>query len=274
VLKRPTDNVSVNLLGVAVEHRPELCAQLLPALSDLRARTGRPHWLVIDEAHHLLPASWAPADGLPLRPHGTIYITVHPESMSRAVLATIDTVLAVGERPDRTLRELCEARGIPAPPMAIDGDRLPPGHALYWHVGAPEAIVVQARPPKAERTRHSRKYMEGHLGRERSFFFRGPEAKLNLAAHNLQLFLHLADGVDDDTWLFHLHRGDYSTWLRAQVKDDDLAAEVEAVERDEAMSAVDSRAAVRAAVEKRYTLPADKPSGIIDPVPEVPGAAT
>ena len=270
VLKRPTDNVSVNLLGVAVEHRPAFFAQLLPALSDLRTRTGRPHWLVIDEAHHLLPASWEPAAGLPPRPHGTIYITVHPESVSRAVLATIDTVIAVGEWPDRTIRELCESRGIPAPPVATDGERLPPGHALCWRVGSPEALVVQAQPTKAERTRHSRKYMEGNLGRERSFYFRGADGRLNLAAHNLQLFLHLGDGVDDETWLFHLGRGDYSTWLRAQVKDDELAAEVERIEREPAPTAAESRAAVRAAVEKRYTLPADKPSGIVDPPAAAP----
>ena len=109
--------------------------------------------------------------------------------------------------------------------------------------------------------------MEGNLGRDRSFYFRGPEGRLNLAAPNLQLFLHLGDGVDDETWLYHLGRGDYSTWLRSQVKDDDLAGEVEQVERAAAPTAAASRAAVRAAVEKRYTLPADKPSGIVDPVP-------
>jgi hypothetical protein len=264
VLKHPTDNVVANLLGLAVEHRPEFFAQLQPGLSDLRTRSGRPHWLVIDEAHHLLPAGWEPASELPLRPHGTIYVTVHPERVASPVLATINTVITVGEAPARTLRDLCKVRGVPAPVMIHDDRKLPAGQALYWRVGAPEAVVVQIEPTKTEMTRHSRKYMEGNLGRDRAFYFRGPEGKLNLKAHNLQLFLHLAAGVDDETWLFHLRGGHYSRWLATQVKDGDLADEVGRIERDGSLTARQSRAEVRAAVEKRYTLPADKASGVID----------
>jgi hydroxymethylpyrimidine pyrophosphatase-like HAD family hydrolase len=264
VVKHPSEHVVANLLGIAVDHRPEFFAQLLPALSDLRTRTGRPHWVVLDEAHHLLPAGWQPAGDLPLRPHGTIYVTVHPERVAASVLATINTVIAIGEGPARTLRDLCAARGIAPPAMIPEDRKLPAGQALYWRVGGPEAVVVQIEPTKTEMTRHSRKYMEGNLGRDRAFYFRGPQGKLKLKAHNLQLFLHLADGVDDDTWMFHLRGGDYSLWLRTQVKDVELAGEVERIERDASLSAPDSRAAVRAAVDKRYTLPADKASGVID----------
>jgi HAD superfamily hydrolase (TIGR01484 family) len=264
VLKHPSDNVVANLLGIAVEHRPEFFAQIQPGLSDLRTRTGRPHWLVIDEAHHLLPSGWEPAADLPPRLHGTICVTVHPEHVARAVIATINTVITAGEAPARTLRELCELRGLPPPPALPDDQRLPAGQALYWRIGEPEAFVVQIEPTRTERTRHSRKYMEGNLGSGRAFYFRGPGGKLNLKAHNLQLFLHIAEGVDDDTWMFHLRRGHYSTWLRSQVKDGDLADEVDRVERDYSLNAADSRAAVRTAVDKRYTLPADKASGIVD----------
>jgi hypothetical protein len=86
---------------------------------------------------------------------------------------------------------------------------------------------------------------------------------LNLKASNLHLFLQLADGVDDDTWEFHRAAGDFSTWVRAQIKDGPLADELEEIEAD-AGAPADSRAAVRAAVESRYTLPADVPSGLVD----------
>lgn len=265
VLRVADENVVVNMLGVAIEHRPEFFVELLPALGDMRARTGRPHWLVVDEAHHLLPASWEPARELTLRPHGTLYVTVHPGSMSAAALATIDTVLAVGERPDETIREFCGEAKI-EPPQLERIDKLPSGHTLYWHVGAPTAVVVQTEKPTTERTRHSRKYIEGNLGRHRSFYFRGREGKLKLKAHNLQLFVQLADGVDDDTWEFHLHNGEYSQWMRNEVKDPELADEVMQVElANGTRTPTESRAAVRAAVEKRYTLPADKPTGVLDP---------
>jgi hypothetical protein len=263
VLRDPSRNVVANLLGVAVAHRPECFARLVPPISELRTRTGRPHWLVVDEAHHMLPAAWEPAgEAAMVRPHGTIYVTVHPGSVAPAILKTIDTVLAVGERPIDKVIELCQAAGIP-PPRVTAPDRLPPGCALYWKIGSPDTMVVDVEPPKGERTRHSRKYVEGNIGSARSFYFRGPEAKLNLKAHNLLLFVQLGDGVDDETWEFHRRNGDYSKWFRDEVKDDQLASETEAVESGNQTPA-ESRAAIRAAVEKRYTLPADRPTGIVD----------
>jgi hypothetical protein len=255
--------VVANLLGVAVAHRPECFARLSMALSELRTRTGRPHWLVVDEAHHMLPAAWKPAgDPSPLRRHGTIYVTVHPGSVSPEVLSTIDTLLAVGEHPVETVIELCHAANR-APPIVHTLDRLPAGSALYWKIGSADTAVVRIEPPARERTRHSRKYVEGSLGAARSFYFRGPEARLNLKANNLLLFVQLGDGVDDETWEFHRRNSDYSRWFRDGIKDAQLAGETEAIEHS-TQTPAESRAAIRAAVEKRYTLPADRPTGIID----------
>ena len=266
VLRDPSRNVVANLLGVGVAHRPECFLAMIPAFSELRGRTGRPHWLVVDEAHHMLPAAWQPAgDAGGARPHGTIYVTVHPESVAPAILATIDTLLLVGERPTDKVLELCHAADR-APPKMDAIDKLPTGTALYWKVGSKTTRTVQFEPPKRERTRHSRKYVEGNVGNNRSFYFRGPEAKLNLKAHNLLMFVQLGEGVDDETWEFHRKNGDYSKWFGDEIKDEQLAAEVADIERA-ALHPADSRAAVRAAVDKRYTLPADRPSGIIDDEP-------
>jgi len=59
-LEKSMQNAIINLLGVGLEHRPALFKELLPALLKLRLETGRPHWIVIDETHHLLPSDWAP----------------------------------------------------------------------------------------------------------------------------------------------------------------------------------------------------------------------
>jgi len=80
--------------------------------------------------------------------------------------------------------------------------RLTAGEALVWSPALGQQVVhVRAMPPKAERHRHRRKYAQGALGEDKSFYFRGPHDALNLRAHNLALFLQIADGVDDDTWL-------------------------------------------------------------------------
>ena len=104
--------------------------------------------------------------------------------------------------------------------------------------------------------RHTRKYAEGDLGPERSFFFRGPTNDLNLRAQNLMLFLQIADGIDDRTWEHHLRAGDYSKWFRHQIKDVDLAREAAEVERDFDLDIAESRRRISEAVTSRYTSPA------------------
>jgi hypothetical protein len=82
---------------------------------------------------------------------------------------------------------------------------------------------------------------------------------MKLRAQNLILFLQMADGVDDDTWEFHLHNGDYSKWFRESIKDETLAAAAERVEQLENLSPEKSRELIRSAVERDYTLPAAAP---------------
>lgn len=265
ILKDPSRNVSVNLLGVALEHRPGFFAELLPRILELRARTGRPHLVVIDEAHHLLPGEWRPAKNiLSERTRGILYITVHPESMAAAVLDTVDQVIAVGEEPAKSIEAFCAAVGIASPKKMDTVKKLPSGDVMLYKRGEGSTVIVHSEKPTTERKRHSRKYAEGNLGPARSFYFRGREGKLNLKAQNLMVFLQLADGVDEDTWEFHRNRHEYSDWMNRFVKDPNLAFEVEGIERNRKLGAADSRAAIRDAVEARYTLPADKPSGKID----------
>jgi len=263
-LKDPVKSVVVTLLGIPLADRPAFFSQLLPKLMELRSQRGRPHWLVVDETHHLLPAKREGVEPhLALPDSGLLGITVHPGSVDRKALARFDTILAIGERPDRTLGEFCEAIGEPVPRLCPDPEKLPTGDAVVWRRGESEAVVIHTQPPRTERKRHSSKYAEGNLGANRSFYFRGPESALNLKAPNLFQFLQLADGVDDATWEFHRQNGDYSRWLREQVKDAELADIVAEVECSEA-SPKESRSALRSEIEKRYTLPADEASGVID----------
>jgi hydroxymethylpyrimidine pyrophosphatase-like HAD family hydrolase len=257
LLTSPRQDAVINLVGIPIEHRPAFSDGLLPRLQEMRARTGRPHWIVIDETHHLMPTAWHPtAMTLPQKLEGMILITVHPASVALALLNAVDLVLAVGESPERTIGDFCEAVGEAPPEMAPT--TLEPLEVLaWWRRSQGPPVRVRCIPQRSERRRHSRKYAEGNLGPDRSFHFRGPEEKLNLRAQNLNLFLQLADGVDDETWMHHLRQGDYSEWFRSKIKDADLAGEAEQVEKQADATPKDSRAAIREAVERRYTLPSE-----------------
>jgi HAD superfamily hydrolase (TIGR01484 family) len=264
--KPEAQNVAVNLLGLPLQDRPRFSDALLPRLQELRARTGRPHWIVVDEVHHLMPAAWSPAPlVLPKELTGMLYITVHPNSVAPALLESVDLLLAVGEGPGETIRAFCEAIGRAAPD-GLGPAELEKGEALAWFPREDRPpFLVRTAPPKSERRRHGRKYAEGNLGPDRSFYFRGPEGKLNLRAQNLMMFLQIAEGVDDPTWLFHLQQGEYARWFREQVKDEELAEAAEQTAAAPDLSAEDSRARIRQAVEDRYTLPVEPVGSATDP---------
>jgi HAD superfamily hydrolase (TIGR01484 family) len=254
ILEDPKISLSVNLLGIALEDRPGFFAQLIPSLHALRTRTGRPHWLVLDEAHHMLPDTWGhTASALPYELGETILVTVHPGHVAPAILSSIDVVLAIGKSPETTLGELAAAVGQHLTwPHGLSFQR---DSVVAWFMrdgGLP--FSMQPARGRAERIRHVRKYAEGNL-RWHSFYFRGPDGRHNLKAQNLTVFCQLAEGIDEQTWLFHLRRGDYSRWFRGAIKDPHLADEAERIERRQDLTPPQTRALIRELVHSRYTLP-------------------
>jgi len=131
MLKDPTKNVVVNLIGLPLAGRPAFFMALLPRLQEMRSRTGRPHWLIVDETHHLLPTAWEPAHlVVPGELKQMVFITVHPDQVSRLVLATVDLLIAVGQNPGETLGEFCKVLG-ERPPAAPAGSARS-GQVVCW----------------------------------------------------------------------------------------------------------------------------------------------
>ncbi|MER8488245.1 HAD-IIB family hydrolase [Mesorhizobium australicum] len=258
LIAKADSNVVVNGLALRVNERPDFFADLLPGLGSFRRRTARPHWLVIDEAHHLLPKRRDDTRAvLSLELPGTILITVHPEAISTDALRLMTAVIALGPKAKDVVKTFCHETGI-EPPKDIPtpkGDRV-----LFWRPGARKKITtVKVIEPRQSLKRHSRKYAEGQLDETGSFYFRGPDDAMNLRAHNLMIFAQMAEGIDDKTWEFHLRAGDYSKWFRHQIRDKDLARETAEAEKDSKLSADESRKRVLDAVRRRYTAPATAP---------------
>jgi phosphoglycolate phosphatase (TIGR01487 family) len=251
LLRLAKENLVVNLLGVRLDERPRYFAKLFPQLCQLRAETARPHWMLIDEAHHMMPPQWATTATLPQQLQGTIFVTVHPEHVARAALETVGFVVAVGVDPAATLCSFCRAVGEDPPEMRAG--HIDRGLAYFWERRERRLRRVRINEPRQHLRRHTRKYAEGELGEDRSFYFRGPEGGLNLRAQNLALFLQIAQGVDDPTWLHHLRAGDYSRWLAESIKDPELASDVALIEKNENLDASESRARVKEAIDHGYT---------------------
>jgi HAD superfamily hydrolase (TIGR01484 family) len=254
VLGRPTDQAVVNLLGLPIEDRPRFFLSLLARLHEFHTATGRPHWVAVDEAHHMLDASFWPASTtLPHEVGSLLLITVHPERIYKSLLERVDVLIAVGSDAKTTVQAFAKAVSLPMPRISSTPEQS--DHVLLWKPQEPAALRVKLVRGRMARRRHRRKYAHGELGPDKSFYFRGPGKRLNLRAHNLMLFNQLADGVDDETWLHHLRQHDYSAWFREAIKDDELAEEARDIEERE-QSPSKSRLEMRRAIERRYTLDA------------------
>jgi hydroxymethylpyrimidine pyrophosphatase-like HAD family hydrolase len=255
-LANPQHSLNLNLLGVPLADRPAFFQQALARIQELRFKTGHPHWVVIDEAHHLLPAELLKADlAVPQNLKSFLLVTVHPEMASPAILRAVNGIITVGPEPEaviysfnRTTGSNLQARGLPTPQT---------GQVLVFCLNNQEPVrLVRVEPASTQRKRHLRKYAAGELGEDKSFYFRGPKGKLNLRAQNMNLFAQIAEGLDDSTWKFHLSNGDYSRWLRESIKDDEIAKAVADIERNSKLSASESKRLVIRAIRKHYTAPA------------------
>jgi HAD superfamily hydrolase (TIGR01484 family) len=257
-LANPEQSVAVNLLGVPLADRPAFFRSLLTHLQELRATRARPHWIVIDEAHHLVPAEF-PVAKLGGDLYNSVYVTVHPDSVSPEMLKSIAGLIAVGNEPQAVIGQFRQGARSSHRIARLEKPHPEAGEVLAWlfsEPGGPRYVKVKLAANQLRR--HRRKYAAGELGEDKSFYFRGSHGQLNLRAQNMNMFVQIAEGIDDDTWMFHLSRGDYSHWLNEKVKDKELAEIVAGIEAKHNLSAADSKQGVIEAVRSHYTAPAER----------------
>jgi hydroxymethylpyrimidine pyrophosphatase-like HAD family hydrolase len=252
VLEHPSRSCVVSLFGAKRDEQPPIFARILRALMEHRSRFGRPHWYLIDEAHYPLPAKWDPVGELPLEDlRSVMYITAFIDQLPDVVLRNIDLFVAIGDNPQESLEKFCELLGEPTPEVAPPADQQEHQALAWWRRrGLPGWF--RRIPPRGEHQRHRHGYLDGDMDPEDRFYFRGPKGELNLAAQNLRLFMQVGEGVDDDTWVYHLRQGDYARWFRDVIKDDDLAERAEQLRRNGKVSAERSRQEIFDFIRKKY----------------------
>jgi hydroxymethylpyrimidine pyrophosphatase-like HAD family hydrolase len=115
----------VNLSGLPQADRLPFLTDLTPKLAELRARSGHPHWVVVDEvadeSEGLAPLS----DG-----ESVLHITERPTLVTRAVAQAATLFIALGQKAQTLLDEFCQVRGVDRPESRIT--TLRDDEALAW----------------------------------------------------------------------------------------------------------------------------------------------
>jgi HAD superfamily hydrolase (TIGR01484 family) len=256
LLRHPRTSLVLDLSAMTMAEKVGYATKVLAVIATVRSTTGLPHWLIIDEAHHVLPAEGSPAVEL-LQPgaESLALITLAAGDLAPAVrrLPTVIASTEIGALHEGVLSAR-GARGLMSTRASGDDRPLERGEAaLAWLNGSARVARFRVGKRRVQHRRHVRKYTEGELPPDRSFFFRGPTGSLNLRAANLARFVELADGVDEATWLHHFQQGDYSRWLRDMIKDPELGAEIANLERL-GLGAAESRRQVLERVRAKYAV--------------------
>jgi len=144
-LEKPDVQTVVCLAAVPEEERPGFVDKLLVPLRRLREATGRPHWILVDEASDLLAASARQEESAGAAAENTIYVTADPAVLAPEILAAVHGLVACGEGAGAMVDAFAAAVawGKPALPQ-----RAPHAHeALVWFRRSerPVALITVAR---------------------------------------------------------------------------------------------------------------------------------
>ena len=169
----------------------------------LRLLYGRPHWVVIDEAHGLLREGGPISDTFRPYEGGYCYVTYQPESVCAAALASIDLTLTP------LIRDPSAAAG--------------PARALYRPSGGSE-ITFEVDARITPHVRHRHKYADTPLPIRHRFAFRDQNGRVICSASTLQDFEQLLRFVPAETVQHHALNGDFSRWTFNVLEDLEFGA--------------------------------------------------
>lgn len=139
-LEHPEANLVVRMCALRPADRPRFLQAMLPGLHALQAQRGRPHWVLVDDAHHFFPRDVGVAPELMLDAPSVMLLTAHAAAVAPRVLEAVNAVAVLGEGPE----DMLAACGIVAGGLVASGLSLSPDEALVWQ---------RARPRHVERVR-------------------------------------------------------------------------------------------------------------------------
>lgn len=128
-LEQPAGSIAINLAALPMETRPVFVDALLLQLQALHDRVGRPHAILIDQAHCFFAGSTGAHPAPRLTDVTMVYSTSNPVHLPPQLLASVQVVVAMGSSVAE-LEELCALTRQDLP--AASQLSVPRGQALLW----------------------------------------------------------------------------------------------------------------------------------------------
>jgi hypothetical protein len=206
----------------------------LSRIRQLRRRLGRPHWVVLDEAHYSLHGEGIRPEAIDLEAKGFCLATYRSSWLRDSVVKAIDVVVLARTAAVDELAFLRSAFAGPAAPaeraIAVLPE-LPRGEFLVLQPNGPSEPRAFFPAPRAMRhVRHLRKYADSVTSPERRFFFRHPGGRVVGTADSLNSFRQAVAAAEDAVLAHHARRGDFSRWVLDTFSDRELGVQLRKTE--------------------------------------------
>ncbi len=225
----------LDLSGHELPGRVRYADELLRGLFALRARRGRPHWILVDEAHYFCP----PTGGLTdlfisgMRGGGVTLVSYQPGWLAQQLREALDVwlVLRMPAEQDGSFLSCDGAEAARKDACVPDFTRLALGQAWVWPQSAwgrtwfePTLLVLPMTRRVVPHVRHLHKYLKVPLPHEKRFFFHGSANPC--CAASLWEFRDALGRLPIATLRYHLGRGDFERWFIDVLRDRELARRV------------------------------------------------
>jgi hypothetical protein len=222
----------LSLLPHALKVR--LIEAMLQAIRHARQQSGRPHWVILDEAHYSLHPGGVADHALGIADKGFCLATYRSSWLRDSVLASVDVFVlartAMAEELGFLRSRLAPLLGGDAAVLAALGD-LPSGEFLVIEPeGGPGGLTIVAAPRETVHVRHLKKYADSRVPSDRRFLFRHPDGRLFAEADSLQAFRRAVAAAEEDVLAHHVGRGDFSRWVLGVFSDRELARQLRKTE--------------------------------------------
>jgi hydroxymethylpyrimidine pyrophosphatase-like HAD family hydrolase len=259
-LRYPDRSVVIDLSHRPQDEKIEYIRAVLPALNEIRHRTGLPHRILVDEAHYFLQDAGA-RNLLDLERNGYTVVTYWASRLPKELLSATEVMIVTSEsNPSEVeaLRQWCsKCDKVDRSRWALLGQlRLAQAVALpITEEAGGDLRVFTIAPRLTPHVRHREKYVDVPVTEHRAFFFGGNGHPSGKRARTLREFVSILEHASGAYLEGHLRRGDFSRWIGDVFGDYPLAAELRSLEeRHRAGASADTVPEIVAAIRGRYDL--------------------
>jgi hypothetical protein len=263
-LRYPDRSVVIDLSHRPQDEKIEYIRAVLPALNEIRHRTGLPHRILVDEAHYFLQDAGA-RHLLDLERNGYTVVTYWASRLPKELLSATEVMIVTSESNPaevEALRQWCsKCDKVDRSRWALLGQlRLAQAVALpITEEAGGDLRVFTIAPRLTPHVRHREKYVDVPVTEHRAFFFAGNGQPSGKHARTLRQFVSILEHAPVAFLEGYLRRGDFSRWIGDVFGDYPLAAELRALEeRHRAGASADTVPEIVAAIRGRYDLVRDE----------------